>query len=181
MDEQVETFNPWTVVNLVFHHLADNGLHPVLGEAGDPAVPAAALLRALGIEPGRNDETVSSPSSRTAWPRSANACSAPSRPGCGCRLREAIRRSTRSSTARNGSLHRTVRWAWSFSLRCTQSTVKSRPAACAAAMKSPRSLARVVCGGVSLAASISPSSVTRSTMPLRCSRSNRPRPRRMSW
>jgi hypothetical protein len=57
----VETFNPWTVVNLVFHHLADNGLHPVLGEAGDPAVPAAALLRALGIQPGRNDESITSP------------------------------------------------------------------------------------------------------------------------
>jgi len=27
-------------------------LHPVLGEAGDPARPAAELLRALGIEPG---------------------------------------------------------------------------------------------------------------------------------
>lgn len=61
MSEQ-ETFNPWTVVNLVFNHLADYGLHPVLGEAGDPAVPATALLRAMGIEPGRNDETVSSPS-----------------------------------------------------------------------------------------------------------------------
>ena len=59
MPEQ-ETFNPWTVVNLVFHHLADHGLHPVLGESGDPAVPATALLRAMGIEPGRNDETVSS-------------------------------------------------------------------------------------------------------------------------
>jgi hypothetical protein len=58
---QPETFNPWTVVNLVFHHLADSGLHPVLGESGDPAVPAAALLRAMGIEPGRNDETVTSP------------------------------------------------------------------------------------------------------------------------
>ena len=57
---QPETFNPWTVVNLVFHHLADNGLHPVLGETGDPAVPATALLRAMGIEPGRNDETVTS-------------------------------------------------------------------------------------------------------------------------
>jgi hypothetical protein len=56
-----ETFNPWTVVHLVFHHLADSGLHPVLGEAGDPAVPAAGLLRALGIEPGRNDESVTSP------------------------------------------------------------------------------------------------------------------------
>jgi hypothetical protein len=57
-----ETFNPWTVVNLAFHHLAEAGLHPVLGEAGDPAVPAADLLRAFGIEPGRNDETVASPS-----------------------------------------------------------------------------------------------------------------------
>ncbi len=57
-----ETFNPWTVVNLVFHHLADHGLHPVLGEAGDPAIPATALLRSLGIEPGRNDETVASAS-----------------------------------------------------------------------------------------------------------------------
>ena len=55
-----ETFNPWTVVNLVFHHLADNGLHPVLGETGDPAVPATALLRSMGIEPGRNDESVTS-------------------------------------------------------------------------------------------------------------------------
>ncbi|OLT23881.1 hypothetical protein BJF78_31495 [Pseudonocardia sp. CNS-139] len=65
MDEQVrpvETFNPWTVVNLVFNHLAESGLHPVLGETGDPAVPAAALLRAFGIEPGRNDESVTSAS-----------------------------------------------------------------------------------------------------------------------
>lgn len=46
-----ETFNPWSVVNLVFHHLADQGLHPVLGESGDPRPPAADLLRALGIEP----------------------------------------------------------------------------------------------------------------------------------
>jgi hypothetical protein len=60
MDEPVETFNPWTVVNLVFNHLAEHGLHPVLGDAGDPAEPAADLLRALGIQPGRNDETVTS-------------------------------------------------------------------------------------------------------------------------
>jgi hypothetical protein len=46
-----ESYNPWSVVNLVFHHLADEGLHPVLGESGDPGGPAAALLRALGIEP----------------------------------------------------------------------------------------------------------------------------------
>jgi hypothetical protein len=46
-----ETFNPWSVVNLVFEHLADQGLHPVLGETGDPGKPAADLLRALGIEP----------------------------------------------------------------------------------------------------------------------------------
>jgi hypothetical protein len=46
-----ETFNPWSIVNLVFHHLAGEGLHPVLGEAGDPGAPAADLLRALGITP----------------------------------------------------------------------------------------------------------------------------------
>jgi hypothetical protein len=46
-----ETYNPWSVVNLVFHHLAGEGLHPVLGGAGDPGAPAADLLRALGITP----------------------------------------------------------------------------------------------------------------------------------
>ena len=46
-----ETYNPWSIVNLVFRHLADEGLHPVLGETGDPAVPAAELLKALGIVP----------------------------------------------------------------------------------------------------------------------------------
>ena len=53
MDTQVEeeTYNPWSVVNLVFRHLAAEGLHPVLGETGDPGVPATALLRALGIAP----------------------------------------------------------------------------------------------------------------------------------
>jgi len=46
-----ETYNPWSIVNLVFHHLVADGLHPVLGEAGDPGPPAAGLLRALGITP----------------------------------------------------------------------------------------------------------------------------------
>ena len=50
-EPQDETFNPWSIVNLVFHHLADHGLHPILGGAGDPGAPAADLLRALGIEP----------------------------------------------------------------------------------------------------------------------------------
>ncbi|HEX6854928.1 MAG TPA: hypothetical protein VF204_06500 [Streptosporangiaceae bacterium] len=50
-DRDHETFNPWSVVNLVFHHLAEQGLHPVLGSAGDPGLPAAALLEALGIRP----------------------------------------------------------------------------------------------------------------------------------
>lgn len=54
--EVVEKYNPWTVVNLVFNHLAAEGLHPVLGEAGDPSVPATALLRALGIEPGQDSD-----------------------------------------------------------------------------------------------------------------------------
>jgi hypothetical protein len=46
-----ESYNPWSIVNLVFHHLAEAGLHPVLGESGDPGPPAAALLRALGVDP----------------------------------------------------------------------------------------------------------------------------------
>jgi hypothetical protein len=49
--DRQETFNPWSIVNVVFHHLADQGLHPILGDAGDPGVPAAQLLRCLGIEP----------------------------------------------------------------------------------------------------------------------------------
>lgn len=48
----IEKYNPWTVVNVVFRHLAEQGLHPVLGEAGDPSDAAAELLRALGITPG---------------------------------------------------------------------------------------------------------------------------------
>ena len=46
-----ETFNPWSVVNLVFHHLAGQGLHPPRGAGGDPGPPAAELLRCLGITP----------------------------------------------------------------------------------------------------------------------------------
>jgi hypothetical protein len=46
-----ETFNPWTVVHLVFDHLAAEGLHPTLGEGGDPGAPAAELLQCLGIRP----------------------------------------------------------------------------------------------------------------------------------
>ena len=49
--QEAETYNPWSIVNLVFHHLAEKGLHPVLGGAGDPGPPAAGLLLALGIEP----------------------------------------------------------------------------------------------------------------------------------
>jgi hypothetical protein len=51
LDAAQETYNPWSIVNLVFRHLADEGLHPVLGETGDPGAPAAALLAALGITP----------------------------------------------------------------------------------------------------------------------------------
>ena len=50
-DEGPETFNPWSIVHLVFEHLSDQGLHPTLGEGGDPAEHAAGLLRALSIEP----------------------------------------------------------------------------------------------------------------------------------
>lgn len=55
-----QTFNPWSIVNLVFHHLASEGLHPVLGEAGDPGVPAADLLRTLGIRPAAEGNRLAS-------------------------------------------------------------------------------------------------------------------------
>jgi hypothetical protein len=51
METPQETYNPWSIVNLVFRHLADEGLHPILGESGDPGKPAAELLLALGITP----------------------------------------------------------------------------------------------------------------------------------
>ncbi|HWD82253.1 MAG TPA: hypothetical protein VG497_25315 [Kribbella sp.] len=46
-----ESYNPWSVVHLVFEHLAEAGLHPVLGATGHPGEPAAELLRCLGIRP----------------------------------------------------------------------------------------------------------------------------------
>ena len=49
--QEEESYNPWTVVHLVFEHLADAGLHPVLGATGHPGEPAAELLRCLGIRP----------------------------------------------------------------------------------------------------------------------------------
>ncbi|MEV4539655.1 hypothetical protein AB0J82_38360 [Asanoa sp. NPDC049518] len=55
MESTHETFNPWSVVNVVFHHLAAQGLHPILGGA-DPGAPAADLLRALGIEPAADGD-----------------------------------------------------------------------------------------------------------------------------
>jgi hypothetical protein len=50
-ESQSESYSPWTVVNVVFTHLVDQGLHPTLGDAGHPGEPAAALLCALGIVP----------------------------------------------------------------------------------------------------------------------------------
>ena len=46
-----ETYNPWTIVNVVFDHLVEHGFHPTLGAGGHPGEPAAALLRALGVSP----------------------------------------------------------------------------------------------------------------------------------
>jgi hypothetical protein len=51
-----EAYNPWTIVNAVFHHLADAGLNPVLGAAGDPGEAAAALLVTLGIRPAGHSD-----------------------------------------------------------------------------------------------------------------------------
>ena len=54
--ETDETYSPWTIVDLVFSHLVDAGLHPTLG-SGHPGEPAAGLLRALGIAPANEGDT----------------------------------------------------------------------------------------------------------------------------
>ena len=59
-----ETYNPWSIVNLVFEQLAAQGLHPVLGEAGDPGAAAADLLRALGITPDKEGSRQASEQTR---------------------------------------------------------------------------------------------------------------------
>lgn len=58
-----DKYNPWTVVNLVFKHLADEGMEPILGASGDPGDAASQLLTSLGIEPavdggGKADEHI---------------------------------------------------------------------------------------------------------------------------
>ena len=89
MDEptaaEPETYNPWSVVHVVFAHLAEQGLHPVLGETGDPGPPGHAPARGPrhraggGGQPrgdarayGRTSSSCASPCSRTS--------EAPSRP-----------------------------------------------------------------------------------------------------
>lgn len=47
-----QIYNPWTVVNLVFEHLVEQGFRPTLGEEDNPGEAGAALLRALGVTPG---------------------------------------------------------------------------------------------------------------------------------
>ena len=77
MRRRRDTYNPWSIVNLVFHHLADEGLHPTLGDSGDPGAPAAALLRALGIQPAAEGNRAGlAATSGTTSPRSGRPCSA---------------------------------------------------------------------------------------------------------
>ncbi len=46
-----QTYSPWTIVNVVFQYLVDQGLRPTLGQGGDPGASAGELLRALGVTP----------------------------------------------------------------------------------------------------------------------------------
>ncbi len=51
-----QAYNPWTVVDVIFEHLTDQGFRPTLGSDGDPAEPAAALLRTLGVTPSQEGD-----------------------------------------------------------------------------------------------------------------------------
>ena len=78
-----------------------------------PAVPAASPVGPPGVRGGHGPRwTGVPPAGRHTPGRSRAAC-----------YMWAMSCSTRSSTERKGSLHSTVRWAWSFSFRWTQSTV----------------------------------------------------------
>lgn len=55
-EPQGQSYSPWTIVNLVFHHLVDQGLRPTLGEGGDPGPHAAQLLLSLGVQPAARDQ-----------------------------------------------------------------------------------------------------------------------------
>ncbi len=50
-NQEAESYNPWSVVNLVFTHLSDQGLHPILGESGDPGPPARPCCWRWGSSP----------------------------------------------------------------------------------------------------------------------------------
>ncbi len=50
-DTPDETYSQWTIVNIVFHHLVEQGLHPTFGDHGNPGEHAAKLLQALGVTP----------------------------------------------------------------------------------------------------------------------------------
>lgn len=49
-DSEPFVYNPWTIVNLVFAHLAEQGLTPVIGQE-DPSKPAGELLSVMGLVP----------------------------------------------------------------------------------------------------------------------------------
>ena len=94
----------------------------------DPLEPGVALLALASGGCGSDGSDMSSVSSgspglahrRQRYP----SCGRHGRQAAsGSVQSEAMSFSTRSSRLRNGSLHSTVRWAWSLSLRCTQSTV----------------------------------------------------------
>src|SRR5579875_1038869 len=71
-----ETFNPWSIVNVVFHHLADQGLHPILGKLGTPESPPRNCSDAWASSPPPREISRSRGMSRTSSPRSAPRCSA---------------------------------------------------------------------------------------------------------
>ncbi len=82
-------------------------LHPC------PSVPTASSVDPSAIRDGDAPRQTGVPSA--GWLTSGRSSAAGHMWAMSC--------STRSSTERNGSLHSTVRWAWSFSFRWTQSTV----------------------------------------------------------
>ncbi len=106
-------------------HPADRAPRATSGarRSSRPNHPARVSSPSTAFTPDRDPDDHGAPTG----PGGSTGCAASGRGGSGLRHDRhhmcAMSCSTRSSTLRNGSLHRTVRCAWSLSFRCTQSTV----------------------------------------------------------
>ena len=111
------------------HDVPATGAQPELDGRGvdDHPIAGGDVARQLGQDvrrvPARRPGRPRRAAARARSSRSRRTLPVRNEGTSGAGYSDAINRSTRSSRDLNGSLQSTVRWAWSFSFRWTQSTV----------------------------------------------------------